>query len=349
MSKSSAASGDASSGELILKTRCYLTTQVGTQVLRKSTKAEWENYGEILRRVEEAKQWALGDWLCDGKSHYGDGLYKRAAQVTGLSEGTLRDYLWVASGFELSLRKDKLTYNHHKEVASIKQIAEDTEGKLFLSNEADHDKIAELLADAEKRKWSVVQLREQVRSYKEWQRQHIAAANEPEKYAVIYADPPWQYNSGDQHGTEEQDTVLGDHYQSMDLLDIFNLPQARLAATDCVLFLWCTSPTLEEAIQVINQWGFKYKASMVWDKVAHNVGHYVSVRHELLLIATKGQPPKVPKLVDSVYVEERGEHSRKPEYFRKLIDELYPDGKRIELFCRGRAAKGWDAWGEQSE
>ncbi|MEX0727743.1 MAG: hypothetical protein WD065_15810, partial [Planctomycetaceae bacterium] len=23
----------------------------------------WENYGEILRRVDEAKQWAIGDWL----------------------------------------------------------------------------------------------------------------------------------------------------------------------------------------------------------------------------------------------------------------------------------------------
>jgi len=27
---------------------------------------------------------ALGDWLCDGKRHYGDGLYKKAAKITGL-------------------------------------------------------------------------------------------------------------------------------------------------------------------------------------------------------------------------------------------------------------------------
>ena len=176
----------------------------------------------------------------------------------------------------------------------------------------------------------------------------MAAANEPEKYAVIYADPPWQYTSGDQHGNEEQDKVLSDHYPTMSLGEICALPQAKLAATDSVLFLWCTSPTLEEALQVVNAWGFKYKASMVWDKVAHNVGHYVSVRHELLLIATRGQPPKVPKLVDSVYVEERAEHSRKPAYFRELIDELYPEGKRIELFCRGSAGIGWDIWGNEA-
>lgn len=334
--------------ELILRTKCYVTTQVGTHVTRKSTKTEWESYGEILRRVDEAKQWAIGDWLVDGKRHYGDGLYKRAAEITGQAEQTLRLHASMAGQFELLMRVNNLSYQHHREAASVKQIAEDEDGLLYLSDEPDQDKIAELLADAERQGWSVVKLREQVRCYKEWQRQHIAAANEPDKYAVIYADPPWQYTSGDQHSTEEQETVLADHYPSMHLDDICALPQAMLAATDCVLFLWCTSPTLEEAFSVIKAWGFRYKASMVWDKVHHNVGHYVSVRHELLLIAVKGQPPKVPKLVDSVYVEERNDHSRKPVYFRELIDELYPEGNRIELFCRGEAADGWDAWGDEA-
>ena len=62
--------------------------------------------------------------------------------------------------------------------------------------------------------------------------------------------------------------------------------------------MWVTSPLLPEAHDVIEAWGFEYKTSMVWDKVDHNVGNYVSVRHELLLICTKGQPPKVPKLVE---------------------------------------------------
>ncbi|MBM4076212.1 MAG: adenine methyltransferase [Planctomycetes bacterium] len=229
-------------------------------------------------------------------------------------------------------------------------ITNDAKDNLCLSDEPDKDKITELLEKAEKADLSVVELREDVRAYKEWQRQHIAAANEPEKYAVIYADPPWEYTSGPNY-TElgVNKTTLADHYPSMPLKDICSLPQAKLAATDCVLFMWCTSPTLEEAFDVINAWGFSYKASMVWDKVAHNVGHYVSVRHELLLIATKGQPPKVPKLVDSVYTEERNEHSRKPEYFRKLISDLYPQGKRIEFFCRGQAADGWENWGNEAE
>lgn len=325
----------------------YELTVSGLQLSGESTPAQWEQCGQALKQVDEARQWAIGDWLADGKRHYGDGLYKRAAEITGLDESTLRNYVWLSTAFELSLRRDKLSHRHHKEAASIKQIATDADGTLCLSDEPDTDKIGELLADADRQSQSVVELREAVRSHKEWQRQHIAAANEPEKYAVIYADPPWQYSSGDQHSNEEQDTVLGDHYPSMSLGEICQLPQANLAATDCVLFLWCTSPTLEEAFQVINAWGFNYKASMVWDKVAHNVGHYVSVRHELLLIATKGQPPKVPKLVDSVYVEERTEHSRKPKYFRYLIDELYPKGTRLEMFARGELPEHWQGWGNE--
>ena len=70
---------------------------------------------------------------------------------------------------------------------------------------------------------------------------------------------------------------------------------------DAVLFLWVTSPMLERCFPIIGAWGFEYKSFFVWDKVKHNMGHYNSVRQELLLICTKGScKPDVPKLVDSV-------------------------------------------------
>lgn len=168
-------------------------------------------------------------------------------------------------------------------------------------------------------------------------------------FQVIYADPPWQYTSGDQHSNETQETVIGNHYPSMPLADICDLPVADIADRDSVLFMWTTSPLLEDSFKVINAWGFKYKASMVWDKVKHNVGHYVSVRHELLLICTKGSPPKVPRLVDSVYEEPRTKHSRKPAYFSSLIMDLYPEANRVELFRRGEAPDGWSIWGNEAE
>ena len=115
---------------------------------------------------------------------------------------------------------------------------------------------------------------------------------------------------------------------------------------DAVLFLWVTSPFLESCFKVIKAWGFKYKTSFVWDKVKHNFGHYNSVRHEFLLVCTRGScTPNVQKLFDSVQVIERnGRHSEKPEEFREIIDTLYPHGKRLEMFARTRV-EGWDAWG----
>lgn len=170
------------------------------------------------------------------------------------------------------------------------------------------------------------------------------------KHRVIYADPPWWYATP-QHSKTEQATVLKSHYPSMKIDEICALPIKDMAADDAVLFLWTTSPLLFEAAKVIEAWGFKYKASIIWDKVKHNVGHYVSVRHEFLLICTRGSCPKdSEKLADSVVVMERTEHSAKPDVFRDMIDEMYEPvkGDRVELFARADLPKHWKAWGNQN-
>lgn len=169
---------------------------------------------------------------------------------------------------------------------------------------------------------------------------HVDIFTTDKKYRVIYADPPWSYN--DKQNIE----VLGGaekHYTTMPLKDICELPVP--SADNAVLFIWVTSPMLEDVFKVIKAWGFIYKSSFVWDKVAHNMGHYNSVRHELLLICTKGScTPDIPKLFDSVVSIERTEHSRKPKEFRDMIDTLYPNGNRLEMFAR-EAPEGWDVWG----
>ena len=165
-----------------------------------------------------------------------------------------------------------------------------------------------------------------------------------DKYRIIYADPPWKYNDRlvDGYGPAEY------HYPTMSLYDICNLPVRELAEEDAVLFLWVTSPLLEEGFKVINSWGFEYKTSFVWDKIKHNMGHYNSVRHEFLLVCTRGScTPDNLKLYDSVQTIERTDHSEKPEEFRNIIDTIYAHGKRIELFARKETA-GWETWGNES-
>lgn len=296
------------------------------------TQEQWEHAGNVLFAIEGCLSWYIGDWLsaCKGET-WGYGDLATLCEEMGWNYDTARTYKSVCDAFELSNRFDNLSYTHH-------QVAQGPDQQELLEWAAENDASTSELRHEKRRRGDIA----------------LNSAPPPKgKYRVIYGDPPWMYNSGDQHGTESQETVLGTHYQSMSTDAICRLEVAegkhvsQIADDNCVLFLWATSPTLPEALQVVEAWRFEYKASMVWDKVKHNVGHYVSVRHEILLICTKGNPPKVPKLVDSVYVEERTEHSRKPEYFRSLITELFK-GPRIELWCRGDAPKGWSTWGKQA-
>ena len=162
-------------------------------------------------------------------------------------------------------------------------------------------------------------------------------------YRVLYADPPWKY--GDQLTENYGGTQW--HYPSMSIKELCDLPIKTLAQDNAVLFLWVTSPLLYEASPLIGAWGFKYKTSFVWDKVKHNMGHYNSVRHEFLLVCTRGSClPDHGKLFDSVQTIERSaKHSEKPQEFRTIIETLYR-GPRVELFAR-KAHAGWEAWGNE--
>ena len=171
------------------------------------------------------------------------------------------------------------------------------------------------------------------------------------KYRVIYADPPWKYNDTQGGSISDSYGAAEKHYPSMSLSELSALPIPDLSQDHAVLFLWATSPLLPDALKLGDAWGFKYKAAFIWDKVKHNIGHYNSVRHELLLICTKGScTPDVAQLFDSVQsIERTHKHSEKPEEFRAIIDTLYPHGPRIELFRRGVAPNGWTVWGNEAE
>lgn len=183
---------------------------------------------------------------------------------------------------------------------------------------------------------------------------HVARPTVPGLFRVLYADPPWSYGSSgpglDYYGPAER------HYEAMPIQGLCELtfddgrPVRDIMEPDSVLFLWVTSPMLEDAFRLISAWGFKYKTSFVWDKVKHNFGHYNSVRHELLLVCTRGScTPEAEKLTlyDSVVeIERSGKHSEKPEEFRQMIDAMYPNGRRIELFAR-RDVEGWESWGSE--
>ena len=164
-----------------------------------------------------------------------------------------------------------------------------------------------------------------------------------DKYRIIYADPPWSYGNV----MPEYYKDHSEQYPLMTIKELCQLPVRDIVEDNAVLFMWATSPILYESFEVITAWGFKYKASFVWDKIKHNMGHYNSVRHEFLLICTRGScTPDIKRLFDSVVSIERTKHSKKPAYFRDIIDILYVEGKKIELFARSKS-KGWEVYGNE--
>jgi N6-adenosine-specific RNA methylase IME4 len=324
--------------ELQLTTKTYRATFTGIEILGKSTKEEWEWYGQGLRMVEEAKQWAIGDWLCDGKKHYGDGLYEKASKILGMEEIRLRQFKSISEKYEMFCRQNKLSYTHYQEASVITKLATNKKGKLELSDETDMDKIQDFLKKAEKEKWTVRDLRDQVSRYKKQQQEEIRLANEPEKYSVIYADPPWKYdNSGFEMSAEKQ-------YDVMETGDIcrMRIPSAE----NSICFMWVTNPLLEDGLRVMSEWGFEYKTNMVWVKDNHTAGFYVFGQHELLLIGIKGSGNLPEEKFKSIITGDNRVHSKKPDCVYEMIEAMFPVGKKLEMFARNKR-EGWNSYGNE--
>jgi N6-adenosine-specific RNA methylase IME4 len=138
------------------------------------------------------------------------------------------------------------------------------------------------------------------------------------------------------------------HYPTISTEEIAALPVANLATPDAILFLWSTSPHLPEALQVMTAWGFQYQASVVWVKNFIRLGYWIRSRHEFLLIGSRGNipHPAVSARPDSVIEAPRRGRSRKPDEAYAIIEAMYPDLPKLELFARHTRA-GWAAWGNE--
>jgi N6-adenosine-specific RNA methylase IME4 len=168
-----------------------------------------------------------------------------------------------------------------------------------------------------------------------------------QKYPVLYADPPWEFHVYDQKSGSVRTAAF--HYPTMEHADICKLSVPDLATDIAVLFMWTTLPHLQKAFEVLAAWEFEYVSNIAWVKDKIGLGYWVRNQHELLLIARRGDmPAPLPaNRPPSVIEAPRREHSRKPDEAYELIERMYPDLPRIELFAR-QARPGWAVWGNQA-
>lgn len=187
------------------------------------------------------------------------------------------------------------------------------------------------------------------------------------KYQVVLADPPWDQKrgrnlskykivDGKQIWNSEFSKSTDLPYPTMSLDDIKSMPIKSITSPNSFLFIWVTNKYLLDAKEVICAWGFNYSACITWRKkrMGGGLGGVVRITSEHLLFCRRGNLKAHGIIPESVieakrpYVNGYPLHSKKPDVFSEIIEQITPNYSRLELFAR-RKRDGWDVWGNEVE
>jgi N6-adenosine-specific RNA methylase IME4 len=170
------------------------------------------------------------------------------------------------------------------------------------------------------------------------------------KASAILADPPWKFKTRSAAGEGRSANI---HYKTEGIEGIMALPVADLAAPDCLLFLWMVDWCPQDALKLIEAWGFEHKTTaFTWAKQNQSgegwfmgQGYWTRANPEDCWLATRGRPKRLHADVRQLITAPVAEHSRKPDEVHDRIERLV-DGPYLELYAR-RERPGWMTWGNE--
>lgn len=173
------------------------------------------------------------------------------------------------------------------------------------------------------------------------------------RYDLILADPPWKQARGGKKSVRENSSGRPLEYPTLSLGEIREHLEiaTNLTEKDSVLFLWTIDKYLFEAQQIGESLGYKLHARMIWNKI-NGIPAAFTIRfgHEYLLYMYRGKLLPVAKeergKIHSVFTEQVKRHSQKPDVSYQIINRLYPDTRKLELYAR-REIPGFDCWGNE--
>jgi N6-adenosine-specific RNA methylase IME4 len=265
---------------------------------------------------------------------------------------------WGEKASQITLATGVATETAYTMASLMKRVAQ---AERDVAQSISHAKLIAKLTPSEQHRWLKKSrnagwgIRELDQQLKASQKRGVltTAAELEGMFRVWLVDFPWKHKQAQPSMVKAES-----HYPGMTVeqgIKMGSMVQAH-ATKQAVMFFWVTAPQLYYAsddispdpYRIIRSWGFKPKTGGVWDKVAHNFGHYLSIRHEHLIICTRGSctPDHPVPMFDSVFAERKsGVHSEKPGVVYKMIERMY-EGKRVELFAR-QERKGWTCYGNQ--
>ena len=177
--------------------------------------------------------------------------------------------------------------------------------------------------------------------------------NTDRHYDLLYADPPWQQSKGGKKAVRPCSSGTELDYPVISLEEIKQHLTAvdKLTGENAVLFLWTIDKYLFEAEEIAKSLGYKLHARMIWNKVTGIPAAFtVRFGHEYLLYMYKGKLMPVAKeergKIHTVFTEQVKKHSQKPEEAYRIIERLYPNARKLEMYARN-TRDGFDCWGNE--
>jgi len=178
--------------------------------------------------------------------------------------------------------------------------------------------------------------------------------NTNNKYDLILADPPWKQAKGGKKKARPVSSGTKLDYPVCSLEEITDhLRQAisLISGENSILFLWTIDKYLFEAQSIAESLGYKLHARMIWNKVTGIPAAFtVRYGHEYLLYMYKGKlipvATKERGKIHTVFTEQVKKHSQKPSISYEIINRLYPNLKKLELYAR-QENPGFDSWGNE--
>lgn len=120
----------------------------------------------------------------------------------------------------------------------------------------------------------------------------------PLRYRTIVADPPWDHSDGTGVDVRNGGNVTHLPYQTMTLEEIAALPVYSLSDNvghDAHLYLWTTSRFLPDAFGIVEAWGFRYTATLVWCKTSRGWSTGGQFQNNVEFVLFANRPKRVSR------------------------------------------------------
>lgn len=247
------------------------------------------------------------------------------------------------------------TIDTKKEIAKIANVGHDTIAKVKVIEQKATPEQKEKLEKGEETINSVYQEIKKVEKKEEriqviqTQIEQIENGELPELkglFDVISVDPPWPYE-GENKNLTSYDSVgrrVANPYPEMSIQQIKEIELPLME--NGIVFLWTTHKFLNDAFSIANHWGLEYKATLVWNKEKIGMGSWLRMQCEFCLVCIKGKPYWNNTTYRDILTEPRREHSRKPDSFFEMVENITL-GRKLEYFSREKR-NNWEIFGNDT-